>query len=172
MRLAVSFALNAERITTKFAKDKESIATDFSSNQECVYIAFVGGQETIKTNFSDTQKFLKTEFGNFQIINDGINASDATAKPDDLLEGKTAYAGNGKITGTIPTYDGDFSGGAIINTEEYSYYEGTHSVKPSTNKNITLETKKKKLDDNIVIMKIPYAEVSNNSGGYTVSIGD
>lgn len=37
----------------------------------------------------------------------GIDTTDATAEPDDILSGKTAYSGGEKITGTIPTYNGE-----------------------------------------------------------------
>lgn len=49
-------------------------------------------------------------------------------------------------------------------------YNGSYSVTPSS-ESLTLETAAKFLDADIRVEKIPYAEVSNNSGGTTVTIG-
>lgn len=51
-------------------------------------------------------------------------------------------------------------------------YEGEYSVTPSAEGNITLETSDKVLRDDITVKKIPYAEVSNNKGGITATIGN
>lgn len=45
-------------------------------------------------------------FNNFPAVGAGGDTSDATATPADLLEGKTAYGADGKITGTIPSVEG------------------------------------------------------------------
>ena len=49
-------------------------------------------------------------------------------------------------------------------------YDGTYDVIPSTAAQI-LQTERKMMTDNVNIRSIPYAEVSNDSNGYTVTIG-
>lgn len=51
-------------------------------------------------------------------------------------------------------------------------YEGTYTVVPSTVEEITLATAQKVLLADVKVNKIPYAEVSNNKGGKTVTIGN
>ena len=53
---------------------------------------------------------------------------------------------------------------------EYDVYEGTYTVTPKATTQ-TLETQNKLMQSNVVVEKIPYAEVSNSTGGKTVSIG-
>lgn len=52
----------------------------------------------------------------------------------------------------------------------YEVYEGAYIVTPSVS-NQTLETANKLMQSDVTIEEIPYAEVSNNSGGKTASIG-
>lgn len=42
----------------------------------------------------------------------GVNISDATANVNDILKGKTAYTADGKVEGTIETYNGAMTEGA------------------------------------------------------------
>ena len=49
-------------------------------------------------------------------------------------------------------------------------YKGTYEVTPSIQTQ-TLDTAQKVLEKNVTINKIPYAEVTNNSNGKTVTIG-
>jgi hypothetical protein len=55
-------------------------------------------------------------------------------------------------------------------TAEYEVYDGTYQVTPMVTSQ-TLDTSNKLMQSDVVIEKIPYAEVSNNSGGKTASIG-
>lgn len=52
----------------------------------------------------------------------------------------------------------------------YETYTGEYDVTPSMSKQ-TLETEDKFLTDNIEIDAIPCSEVTNNSGGTTITIG-
>lgn len=56
--------------------------------------------------------------------------------------------------------------------EAIEIYRGAHIVAPSVWREQTLRTKNYKVTDNIVVEKIFYAEVSNESGGLTATIGD
>lgn len=56
--------------------------------------------------------------------------------------------------------------------DELPLYDGEYSVTPSANNEQTLLTAQKRMNANVTIEKIPYAEVSNNSGGTTVTIGE
>ena len=53
---------------------------------------------------------------------------------------------------------------------EVDYYEGSYEVVPKITAQ-KLETKDKYLTANVEIKEIPFANVTNNAGGVTVSIG-
>lgn len=56
------------------------------------------------------------------------------------------------------------------NTADYEVYEGSYKVTPTVSSQ-TLDTSNKLMQADVLVDKIPYAEVSNNSGGKTASIG-
>ena len=59
--------------------------------------------------------------------------------------------------------------GTLIGDEHKPRYEGPYEVMPSTRDDVVLETKKKRMTDDVTVFKIPYFETSNESG-YTVYI--
>lgn len=59
-----------------------------------------------------------------------------------------------------------------ISVIEGQPYKGSYQVEPSTRNNVTLETENTFVEENIVVLQIPYAEVTNNSGGKTATIGN
>lgn len=50
------------------------------------------------------------------------------------------------------------------------WYTGPYDITPSVDIQMLL-TEDKTLSENVVVLGIPYAEVSNTSGGYTAVIG-
>lgn len=65
---------------------------------------------------------------------EGVDTSDATATPNDILVGKTAYSNNEKIEGTMQEYDGSYSGNVSESEEEfkitncaYLFYKGART---------------------------------------------
>ena len=63
-------------------------------------------------------------------------------------------------------------GGAIGKGERVAVYEGEYEVTPKVSEETTLPTKNKKLTADVQVKKIPQYEVSNQSGGETLIIGD
>ena len=55
-------------------------------------------------------------------------------------------------------------------TTEYDVYEGEYSIIPKIETQ-TLNTANKLMQSNVIVEKIPYAEVTNSSNGKTVTIG-
>ena len=64
-----------------------------------------------------------------------------------------------KLTGVIAQSGGSFP-----------KYEGEYEVTPSMKNDITLETAKKVMTDNVTVKKIPRYDVSNEAGGTTIYI--
>lgn len=61
----------------------------------------------------------------------------------------------------------------ISNTfeKELDYYEGSYEIKPTTESQ-TLPVQNKTMKNDLTIKSIPYAEVTNNANGITVTIGE
>jgi hypothetical protein len=52
-----------------------------------------------------------------------------------------------------------------------STYNGEYHITPSVNEDITMETAKKIMKADVMVEKVPYAEVTNIANGKTVTIG-
>ena len=62
------------------------------------------------------------------------------------------------------------TGGIAQSGGSFPKYEGDYEVTPSMKNDITLETAKKLMTDNVTVKKIPRYDVSNEAGGTTVYI--
>ena len=61
---------------------------------------------------------------------------------------------------------------AIVSVGNVTMYNGPYSVEPRSDSDQTLDTAQKYMKRDVTVKKIQYAEVSNNSGGTTVTIGE
>ena len=77
-----------------------------------------------------------------------------------------------KIVGKISTNRKLVGNITMPIAEAAEIYHGAHIVIPSVWRETVLRTKNYKVTDNITVEKIFYAEVSNESGGLTATIGD
>ena len=59
---------------------------------------------------------------------------------------------------------------SIPEAVELPEYEGEYIITPSVEQQ-TMQTKNKAMNNDVTILAIPYAEVTNNTGGKTVTIG-
>lgn len=87
------------------------------------------------------------------------------------ITGEISYAGI-SVTGYINT-DISITGEITMpESEQIEIYTGITNIIPSTRNDILLKTQYKKVLDNITVQKILYSQVTNESGGFTVTIGD
>lgn len=61
---------------------------------------------------------------------------------------------------------------SISGVSDIEIYEGIYEIIPSVFEKQILETKNKKMTDDVTVKEIPYAEVSNEAGGETITIGE
>ena len=88
---------------------------------------------------------------------------------DAVLNGRVIANGSlsGRIQGTA------FISGAIqAGISDVPKYAGETTVTPKVADEIILPTRDKIVKDDITVLKIPQFEVSNESGGYTLIIGE
>lgn len=51
-------------------------------------------------------------------------------------------------------------------------YQGDYTVTPKVTEEVLLQTKSKVMKNNVTVLKVPQFEVSNDSGGKTLILGD
>ena len=84
---------------------------------------------------------------------------------------KGTVSGSARIGGGISARSG-LKGFIGKGKSEAPVYTGEYEVTPKTYEESVLPTKNKRLTDNVSVKKIPQYEVSNQSGGETLIIGD
>ena len=60
----------------------------------------------------------------------------------------------------------------VVNLIEGERYDGEYVVTPLAKNEVVLETSGKIMLDDVTVRKVPYCEAWNESGGYTVYIGE
>lgn len=70
----------------------------------------------------------------------------------------------------IPAIKISFDNFILEDTPIWSEDFEEYSIMPNATEDLILSTNNKKMINNIIFHKIPYAEVSNSAGGITVSI--
>lgn len=112
-----------------------------------------------------------TEVDVDRVLDDDILGKDPDKKPTDII-------GNDDITSMCCCqFDVEFGeiylvgdGGGFPDDYE-GEYDGEYEFTPNAEKKQVIATARKYLKDDIVVEKIPYAEVDNASDGKTVTIG-
>lgn len=82
---------------------------------------------------------------------------------------KATLSSNEKLV-TLPIKEEFLKAKVVEGGRQLPLYSGTYEVTPSINEQV-LETKNKTMKSNVVVFSIPYAEVDNESGGKTATIG-
>lgn len=88
---------------------------------------------------------------------------------------------DGVVSGNINTthiVNGSIASSSLVSgsitvggSSAISIYDGSYEVTPLTDTEQVLETYGKRMEDDVVVLAIPYYETTNESGGYTVNIG-
>lgn len=78
----------------------------------------------------------------------------------------------GHLVGRLSGF-GNLSGELTVpdSVDGRQIYDGDYTVVPQAYDATVLATRNKAMEDDVIVMEIPYYEASNPQGGYTVTIG-
>ena len=76
-----------------------------------------------------------------------------------------------RMMGVFSKHSDAIKGTVTGDTPADEIYAGSYVITPNPHEDGVLETRLKYMDEDVTIKKIPYAEVSNLSGGKTATIG-
>lgn len=77
-----------------------------------------------------------------------------------------------EVESDILEFDLEVDQTIVVNLIEGERYDGEYVVTPLAKNEVVLETSGKIMLDDVTVRKVPYFETSNDSGGYTVYIGE
>ncbi len=77
-----------------------------------------------------------------------------------------------EVESDILEFDLEVDQTIVVNHIEGERYDGEYVVTPLAKNEVVLETSGKIMLDDVTVRKVPYFETSNESGGYTVYIGE
>lgn len=115
-----SVAVNPTPSSTKTVtptKETQTVSPDGGELLSGVTVNPIPDEYIIPSGTKDITANGTTDVTSFASVNVAVPApdlSDATAVPSKILLGATAYTGAGKITGTIPTYDGSLRPDSVM----------------------------------------------------------
>ena len=130
-------------------------------------------EQAQQTGFLGTYEDFKLRYGAY------VEATD----PQDIYDLIENYAGTYQITPLVGIEQVLKTKNKVLNNDitiapipesligEHKEYEGNYNITPLARVDQLLRTKDKVLTGNMVVEKIPYAETTNDAGGYTVVIG-
>lgn len=98
-------------------KETQTVSPDGGELLSGVTVNPIPDEYIIPSGTKDITTNGTTDVTSFASVNVAVPApdlSDATAVPSKILLGATAYTGAGKITGTIPTYDGSLRPDSVM----------------------------------------------------------
>ena len=67
--------------------------------------------------------------------------------------------------------DGEIDKVVFVDTS-HPVYDGDYIVTPLVNSEVTLDTNGKLMEDDVTVLRVPYLETANPSGGNTAYIGE
>lgn len=130
-------------------------------------------EQAQKTGFLGTYEDFKLRYGAY------VEATD----PQDIHDLIENYAGTYQIIPLVGIEQVLKTKNKVLNNDitiapipeslidQHKEYDGNYNITPLARVDQLLRTKDKVLTDNMVVEKIPYAETTNDAGGYTVVIG-